>query len=138
MEIDGGNLDDDSIEREWQQLTVITSLPFHKDGEADGKSILRNAIYKCVKDHISRHKDIANHFIYDKKINAEEFINQHVDRIMSKSEATYINAEISKNTSKLSKDETLKLKEDINAIMNDVPLVAMCQMVKSWHCFRME
>ena len=35
MEIDGGNLDDDNIEREWLQLTVMTSL-YIKD-ENDGK-----------------------------------------------------------------------------------------------------
>ena len=36
MDIDGGDLDDDTIEREWWQITVLSSLPI-QDGETDGK-----------------------------------------------------------------------------------------------------
>ena len=43
MEVDGGNLDDDNIEREWWQITVITSVPI-KDGDNDGKKILRDSL----------------------------------------------------------------------------------------------
>ena len=42
MEIDGGNLDDDTIEREWFQLTVLTSLNI-KDTN-DGLNILKEAL----------------------------------------------------------------------------------------------
>lgn len=48
MEVDGGNLDDDNIEREWHQLTVITSIPFMEDGESDGRAILRKGLETCV------------------------------------------------------------------------------------------
>jgi hypothetical protein len=27
MEVDGGNLDDDNIEREWFMITILTSIP---------------------------------------------------------------------------------------------------------------
>ncbi len=44
MEVDGGNLDDDKIEREWYQLTVVTSIPIVD--EQDGLNILKQAIHK--------------------------------------------------------------------------------------------
>lgn len=40
MEIDGGNLDDDNIEREWWQITALTSVPI-KDGKDDAVGILK-------------------------------------------------------------------------------------------------
>ena len=45
MEVDGGNVDDDSIEREWFQLVIITSLLI-KD-EKDGADILKEALGNC-------------------------------------------------------------------------------------------
>lgn len=94
MQADGGNLDDDSIEREWQQLTIITSVPFKEDGKADGISILRSAILKLAKDYLMRHKDIANHFVYDKKLNLDEFVIKYVDKVMEKIEVTFLKADI--------------------------------------------
>ena len=106
MQVDGGNLDDDSIEREWQQLTVITSLPFKDDGKGDGISILRAAIFKQAKNYLVRHKDIANHFVHDKKLKLDEFVNKHVERIMGKIEVTFVKAEIPGGKKLLSRDET--------------------------------
>ena len=45
MDKDGGNVDDDSIEREWFQMTVVTSLMI-KD-EKDGAEILKEALNNC-------------------------------------------------------------------------------------------
>jgi hypothetical protein len=106
MQADGGNLDDDSIEREWQQLTVITSVPFKEDGKADGISILKSAIQKLAKDYIVRHRDIANHFVHDKKLNLDEFITKYVEKVMEKIEVTFVKAEIPGGKKQLSKEET--------------------------------
>jgi hypothetical protein len=32
----------------------------------------------------------------------------------------------------------MSLKKDMEEILNDIPSIALCQMVKSWHHFRLE
>lgn len=61
MELDGGNLDDDNIEREWWQLTVITTLPIF--GEEDGKEILSDCLKVVFKNFVTKHWDIKKHFV---------------------------------------------------------------------------
>jgi len=41
MQVDGGNLDNDAIERDWYQLTVLTSLQV---AESEIKEILKEGI----------------------------------------------------------------------------------------------
>ena len=53
MDVDGGNLDDDNIEREWWQVTVLTSVPLVD--ENDGRQIFKSAIEICLRSFIERH-----------------------------------------------------------------------------------
>ena len=58
---------------------------------------------------------------------------------MKNIEVTYLKAEIRSGKSEgLSSEEVLKLKDDINVILKDIPTACMSQMVRSWHCFRLE
>ena len=52
---------------------------------------------------MKRHKDIANHFVHDKKQNLDEFVNRHVDKVMEKIEVTYLKAEVPEGKKQLSK-----------------------------------
>ena len=47
MEIDGGNLDDDKIEREWFQLIVLTSIQV---SESEVKEMLSRALTELTLD----------------------------------------------------------------------------------------
>ena len=44
MKADGGNLDDDSIERDWYKLVVITSIPVDSSSEETAKSDLLSVV----------------------------------------------------------------------------------------------
>ena len=58
---------------------------------------------------------------------------------MTNIEVNYLKAEITSGKSgDLTKDQVIKLKSDIEQIMKDIPSVALSQMVKSWHHFRLE
>ena len=137
MEVDGGDLDDDAIEREWYMLTVLTSVPI-KD-EEDGKSLLKEAISNCMKSYLERDKDICKHFVTKRNLETYAVIEESVQKCLSKCELSFIKAEIRSGKSDgLSKDEVLKLKDEINEILKEVPSMALNFMVKSWHCFRLE
>ena len=84
MEIDGGNLDDDNIEREWLQLTVLTSL-YIKD-ENDGKKILTDSLKSLFFDFINRYKDVKKHFLKKEKKSEEEIYEALIKKCLEKME----------------------------------------------------
>ena len=130
MELDGGNLDDDAIEREWWQLNVITTLPIF--GEDDGKEVLTQCIKNIFKDFVLKHWDIKKHFIDKPEKDLDQLADEKVKEVMSNSTTEFIMAEIgaSGKSDDLQKDEVLKLKEKINEILEGIPSQAMNCMLK--------
>ena len=49
MKIDGGDLDDDKIEREWWQLVILTSLQVQED---EIKQIFEKALRQCFVEKL--------------------------------------------------------------------------------------
>ena len=138
MELDGGNLDDDNIEREWWQLTIITSLPIF--GEDDGKKLLSDSIKVIFKNFVEKHWDIKKHFVDKPAKDLDALADEKIAQLMAKSTTEFIMAEIgaSGKSDDLTKDEVLKLKEGISNVLKEIPHQAMNQMIKNWHCFRLE
>ena len=138
MDIDGGNLDDDTIEREWWQITVLSSLPI-QDGEKDGKQLLQSALEKLLQDFIEKHKDVYKHFITKKNNQEAKFYKDSIDKVMAKAEYTFTKAEVpSGKSDQLSSDQVIKLKTDIAEVMKNVPSTALAIMIRNWHAFRLE
>jgi len=60
MEVDGGDLDNDAIEREWYQLTVLTSIAVT---EAEVKGLVEHAMTVCFESYMDGYRDVRKHFV---------------------------------------------------------------------------
>lgn len=136
MEIDGGNLDDDSIEREWFLLTVITSIQI---SETQFKHMFTECIGTMLRDFYESYKDVREHFIQKKNVEFEADVAQRVGKVNELSKLVFENAVVrSGKTDQASKEEVLELKDKIISMLLQVPTRALSSMVRSWHCFRLE
>ena len=90
MEIDGGDLDNDAIEREWYQLTVLTSIEIE---EAEVHKLLKEAMQTCFEAFLESYQDVRKHFV--EKIGSKEtLISQKLEANVSLWEPEFMTASV--------------------------------------------
>lgn len=136
MQIDGGNLDDDKIEREWWQLTILTSLQVQED---DTKQIFEKAITNVFNERLEELQDVKAHFLKKESATAEQVVSTRIKKVMELSEVVFKRAVLpSGKTDDVTSEQVQQLKKDLGEMVNDIPAPCMGQMVRSWHYFRLE
>ena len=115
---------------------MLTSITLE---EAEVKRMMKEAMVNCFKEFLGAFKDVRNHFVNKEKKSDDELITSITNSVLSRIELVFENAVLpSGKSDKLTKDQVQAIKESVTTMLKDIPSVALNQMVKSWHCFRLE
>lgn len=82
---------------------------------------------------------MQEHFIKKKGKTEEADIQEKINKVIMESELVFETANLrSGKTDQVTKQDVLDLKDKIIGILLNVPSRALSQMLRSWHCFRLE